>query len=135
VRGNTPAEVRAWLSQMLRNNVADFVAHYRTAKVRRVDREIRLDDASMELIHQRVQVRSVCVSTAAQKREAIEALSHALAQLPGEHRQVVVWRDLHKVRFAVIGQRLRISENAARKLWLRALSQLRQQLGNCHAPD
>ena len=60
--------------------------------------------------------------------EETEALQAALARLSDEHRLVIrlrIWDDLP---FAEIGKRLNRSEDAARKLWSRAVEKLQAEL-------
>jgi RNA polymerase sigma-70 factor (ECF subfamily) len=131
--GETPGELCAWLTRMLRNNVCDFVARYRDAQVRRIDRELPLDDLAMQPIRESLRIRSAGPATVAQKREEREALVEALAQLGWEYRQVIVWRHCENLRFCDIGLLLGLSPNAARKLCLRAEERLRRHLRREHA--
>src|SRR5260370_1106609 len=62
-------------------------------------------------------------------REQCEAVQRALQQLPEDYRQVIVWRYQEGSSFEEIAQRLQRSENAARKLWFRALERLERELG------
>ena len=57
-----------------------------------------------------------------------EALQRALERLPEDYRRVLVWRYQEEKSFEEIGQLLQRTPNAARKLWLRAVERLRQEL-------
>jgi RNA polymerase sigma factor (sigma-70 family) len=56
------------------------------------------------------------------------ALSAALARLPVAQREVTVLKLVHGARFAEIGERLGVSEAAAKMRFVRALQTLRAEL-------
>ena len=56
------------------------------------------------------------------------ALERALGRLPEDYREVLLLRYQGDLSFEEIGRRLGRSANAARKLWLRALHKLEQEL-------
>src|SRR5581483_2726200 len=64
--------------------------------------------------------------------EQTEALQRAVEQLPEDYRTVLALRYQEDLSFEEIGQRLDRSANAARKLWLRAVQRLQQDLGTPH---
>ena len=70
--------------------------------------------------------RSNSPSQIAAAREDREAIERALAMLPLDYRQALVLRFREHRSFAEIGRELGRSEEAARKLWLRALGRLKQ---------
>jgi RNA polymerase sigma-70 factor (ECF subfamily) len=55
-------------------------------------------------------------------------LADALAELPADYRDVIVLRQIEGLPFDEIAQRMQRSAGAARMLWLRALSNLRESL-------
>ena len=67
-------------------------------------------------------------SVTAMAAEQAAALEKALGQLPDDYREVLLLRYQGDLSFEEIGQRLGRSANAARKLWLRALRKLEQEL-------
>jgi RNA polymerase sigma-70 factor (ECF subfamily) len=52
-------------------------------------------------------------------------LSDALAQLSADHRDVIVLHHLEGLGWEDVGRRMGRTADAVRKLWTRALSQLR----------
>jgi RNA polymerase sigma factor (sigma-70 family) len=67
-------------------------------------------------------------SSAAAAREQDEALRRAVERLPEDYRAVIRWRGYERLPFAEVGRRLGRSAEAARKLWARAVEELKQAL-------
>ena len=67
-------------------------------------------------------------SSAVAARELDQALEQALKNLAEPYREVIRLRNYERCSFEEIGRRLDRSEEAARKLWVRALRQLSQLL-------
>jgi RNA polymerase sigma-70 factor, ECF subfamily len=124
-----PEQLRAWLRQILRNNLANFRRHYRATAMRDVGREVPLPAADMSAQpgeHLPTQIRTP--SSHASRREEKEQLFRVIAQLPGHYRDVIVWRIHETQTFAEIGHRLGRSPDAAKQLWLRAVQRLMHEL-------
>jgi RNA polymerase sigma-70 factor (ECF subfamily) len=124
-QGDTPEKLAAWLKMALLNNVRDEGRRYRAAG-RHVARELSLDAASD--IARQLTADSSTPSGKAAQREEDRRLDAALASLPEEHREAILLRHRDDLSFAEIGSQLGLSENAARKLWVRAVAKLREAL-------
>ena len=61
--------------------------------------------------------------------EQTRKLQEALARLPEDYRRVLALRYEEERTFEEIGRLLQRSENAARKLWLRAVERLQGEMG------
>jgi RNA polymerase sigma-70 factor (ECF subfamily) len=61
--------------------------------------------------------------------ESEAALVEAVSHLPEHYQEVINWHHRNRLTFAEIGRRRGISAEAARKIWMRALSRLRKELG------
>ena len=133
-RGREPAELRAWLVRILRHNVYDFVQRFRGTGVRQIDREVSLQVATCQTM-QGLLVEDSLPCENAQANEELELLAQAFDQLPCEYRGVLRWRHCADLSFSEIGKRLGLSENAARKLWVRAIEKLRQHVDFAHERD
>ena len=77
--------------------------------------------------------RSPSPSNHAVRSELAEALEQALARLPEHYRQVVAWRHQEQLSWEEIGRRMESTSEASRKVWTRAIQQLRRELAE-HGP-
>lgn len=126
-RGATEAELLGWLRQMLVNNIANFTRRFHGTGKRDLGREVGLaaGDASGDPLGLASPERTP--SSQAVEREQSESLHRALARLPEDYRRVITLRHLEHRSFEEIGQLMERSAQAARKLWLRAMAQLRRE--------
>lgn len=126
--GRTRDELLAWLRTILQNQIAVSVRQYRGTQKRHIGREIEAGVPGMSALWERVTSDSTTPGSAAARREEIEALRTALARLTEDDRRVVVWRQYEGLSFKEIGHRLGRSDEAARKIWSRALIRLTDEL-------
>jgi RNA polymerase sigma-70 factor (subfamily 1) len=127
--GDTEAELLAWLRRLLLNNLIDFTRLYRVTGKRQVAREIDLaaDDSSGQCgLELSADISSP--SGQAVRHEQSEAVEAAMRRLPEEYRRVLLLRYQDGQPFTEIGRLMSRTANAARKLWLRALERLQQEL-------
>ncbi len=126
--GSSEAELLAWLRQILLNNVGNFSRRYRDTDKRAVSREVSLaGDDSEHPSGRAVLDPQPTPSSKAIEREQAESLHRALQRLPDDYRRVIVYRYLEGRSFDEIGQLMQRSAEAARKLWSRAMDELRQE--------
>jgi RNA polymerase sigma-70 factor (ECF subfamily) len=123
-RGTNQEELLAWLRGILRNNLADFRRKHRGAACRHLAREHALDPEQAE----RLTTDTPGPLDRVIEGERLQALETAIASLPEEYRVVLQLRHRDNCSFAEIGTRLDRSEDAARKLWYRAVSRLGELL-------
>jgi RNA polymerase sigma-70 factor, ECF subfamily len=76
-----------------------------------------------------VNPRQLSPSGEALSREERELFNRAMERLPDSYRQAIELRHREDLSFEKLGERLNRSEEAARKLWTRAVRQLQQELG------
>jgi RNA polymerase sigma-70 factor (ECF subfamily) len=127
-------ELLAWLRAILRNRIAVLRRRYRGTGKRQVSREIPAGDPTADGPWSALPAESSTPGTRAARREWAEALRAALARLPDDYRQAIVWHQYDGLTFEAIGCRLGRSDEAARKLWARALIRLAEVLGAGHVP-
>ena len=124
-QGADEPEFVAWLRQIMARNVADFVRRYRSS-ARDVGREEASPDAG---IVDRLQLLAGTLhsspSQSAERREMGVILADAMAELSPDHREVIRLRNLQDLGWPEIAQRMGRSEEASRKLWTRALVNLK----------
>jgi RNA polymerase sigma-70 factor (ECF subfamily) len=126
-RGASDGELAGWLRQILARCLADLVRRYHTG-ARRAGREQSLDqllDRSSQAMERVLATESSSPSGSAQRRDLGVVLSDALAQLSEDHREVLVLHHLEGLDWDEVARRMGRTPNAVRKLWARALNQLR----------
>lgn len=122
-RGQTEAELLGWLRGILKHNLANVRRDYRDAEKRRLDRERALGSGMEELAN-----GAETPGTALVAQEQRELVVQALEQLPDHYREVLRLRQQENCSFPEIGERLGRSAEGARKLWARAVEQLKDIL-------
>jgi RNA polymerase sigma-70 factor (ECF subfamily) len=124
-RGTSEAELVAWLRAILLNREFAAYRRYRTAAKRRIPRDPAENGASLS---PDAAQQAVCdlpsPSAVASLLEQNALLERALRQLPPDYERVVRMRYWEELTFAEIGQQMRRSSEAARKLWFRAVELL-----------
>jgi RNA polymerase sigma-70 factor (ECF subfamily) len=126
-RGKSERELAAWLRKALVRNLLNVNRRYRTES-RRLDRELSLEaalDRSSRALHDLLPGKGTSPSGAAQRRELGVQLADVLEELPPDHREVIVLRNLQELDWDEVAQRMRRSNDAVRQLWIRALANLR----------
>ena len=130
-RGHTQAEFVAWLKRILHNHLANFTRAYSQTDKRRVALEIPLELSDSHGSAVRIPVQADTESPSAQlmAEEEWQRLRAAMERLPDDYRQVIVLRHQEGRSYAEIGQAMGRSEEAARKLWVRAVERLSEDMG------
>jgi RNA polymerase sigma-70 factor, ECF subfamily len=91
--GGSEEELQAWLRQLLLHNVANFARRYRGTGKRRLDREVALEPETPSGQGDRgLAADTLSPSGRVIAAEEVQALQAALARLPDDYRQVIVWR-------------------------------------------
>lgn len=128
-KGDSEAELLAWLRRLLLNNLANFARSYRATAKRRVDAEVPLDSAepgsglAADLADAEPAPDAQLLA-----REQMDLVHAAMARLPEDYRRVLqLWYEEEKA-FDEIGPLMSRSANAARMLWLRAIEKLQSEL-------
>jgi RNA polymerase sigma-70 factor (ECF subfamily) len=130
-RGRTAAELRAWLRRILECRLANIRRSYLATERRTARREVAIETllaGSTPGNGDALASPSPSPSNHAVRSELTQALDQALARLPEHYRQAVAWRHQEQLSWDEIGRRMGCTADAARKVWSRAIQQLRQQL-------
>jgi len=134
-RGKTKAETRAWLRKILECRAANIRRSFLATEKRATQREVKLDRFMAEPgtdLHA-LKSQEPSPSDHAVRNEWQHALEQALARLPEHYQQAVAWRHQEQFSWDEIGGRMGCTADAARKVWIRAIQQLRRELGE-HEP-
>jgi len=127
-RGTTPEELYAWLRSILNNNVRDAVRRFEISQKRSTKRE-----ESIDVVIDRKGV-SVFRSSgsppehSAMRREDAARVLQVLDRVPADYRTVLRLRYWDGLTFPQIAERIGRTDEAARKLWYRALARLNAEL-------
>lgn len=124
-RGRTESELLGWLRGILRHNLANVRRDYRDTGKRQVDRELPLDCGIEDLSDRAQTPRTALVA-----QEQTEMVVRTLAQLPDHYREVLRLRHQENCSFPAIGERTGRTAEGARKLWARAIEQLKEILNS-----
>jgi RNA polymerase sigma-70 factor, ECF subfamily len=134
-QGGTEAEWLAWLRRILVHNSQDAIRRYRTDK-RQVQNEVALD-ANFCGLSASFQIEPAAnidtPSAIVRQKETEIELADAITQLPDDYQEVIILRNLQRLPFDQVAERMGRSRPAVQMLWLRALRKLEQHLS--HADD
>lgn len=125
-QGKNHQQFVAWVRRILLNNIANVIRDFCQTACRSVHRELSLDNAVGGDLADDGSGKSP--SGRAVRNEQLALLHNAIAALPPHYQDVICWRNYERLSFVEIGIRLQRSEEAARKLWVRALELLEQEL-------
>lgn len=129
--GASPEEFQVWLRRMLLNNVANVIRSYHGTEKRNISKETSSAISDLDGAIQ-LAGASKTPSSIVMNNELLAALQLAIQKLPGHYQDVIQLRNYDRASFDEIGQRLERSPEAARKLWVRAVEMLQQELDATH---
>jgi RNA polymerase sigma-70 factor, ECF subfamily len=127
-RGQTEAEFYGWLLGILAHRLANAVRHYRYTKGRNIDRE--LPAASVEQALSRIADEAATPGATFSAYEEQEQVRMALERMEESSRSILVERTLRGDSFADIAARRGCTADGARKLWVRAVREMRLLLAH-----
>jgi RNA polymerase sigma-70 factor (ECF subfamily) len=138
-RGTTEAEWLAWLRRILTHNAANFVRQYHGTDKRQARREVPLRfpaDGSHASGCADPADHGESPSQQLLRKEREFQVADALTQLPPDYREVIFLRNLQRLSFQEVAQRMERSRPAVQMLWMRAIDKLQKVLA-AHgvAPD
>jgi RNA polymerase sigma-70 factor (ECF subfamily) len=130
-RGQSKGELRAWLRRILECRLANIRRSYLATEKRATSREVTLDQVALESGKKldALECRLPSPSNHALRSEWVEAVEEALCRMPEHYRQAVAWRHQEQLSWDEIGHRMGCTADAARKVWSRAIQQLRREIG------
>src|SRR6516225_9318120 len=114
-RGQTEAELAAWLRQILARNLTDLVRHFRSTEARQVARERSLEEVlgkSSRILGNLLAAQGASPSQSAQRRELSVVLADALAELNPDYREVLVLRSLEEREWDDVARKMERSSSA-----------------------
>jgi RNA polymerase sigma-70 factor, ECF subfamily len=139
-RGESEVSLRAWLREILKNEMAQTSRRYLGTSKRNVLLEsrsprVRAGGTPQQEESARAVDPFLTPASEAVINEEAQTLRNAMLKLPELYRQILVWRNWERLEFREIGARLDKSENAVKKIWARALTRLQTTLQPQNARD
>jgi RNA polymerase sigma-70 factor, ECF subfamily len=132
-KGDTEAELLAWLRRILLNNLANFNRRYRQTEKRKVGSERSLDSSGRGDKGQTVLASfAPPPSWHVVAREEADALEEAIARLPADYARIIHLMHRENRSFAEAAQAMNRSPDAVRRLWGRAVELLADELDATH---
>jgi RNA polymerase sigma-70 factor (ECF subfamily) len=128
--GQTEQELLAWLRRIFLNTLTNTVRRFQGTDRRQTDSEVALD--AEDAPGKEMLAPGPSPSSGAIADEQDEALHRALERLSEQYRQVIQLRNWELRSFEEIGRLTNRTPEAARKLWVRAIEQLRSLLEPPH---
>jgi RNA polymerase sigma-70 factor, ECF subfamily len=123
--GSDPQKVCAWLERILLNNLGDVARQFRQSEKRQIQREVPLAESWGEI--SALIDRSTPSKKVASQEES-DRLQQALARLSADFQRVITLRNLERRKFEEIADAMERSVGAVKKLWSRAIMQLRKEM-------
>jgi RNA polymerase sigma-70 factor (ECF subfamily) len=124
-RGDSEAEFRAWLLQIVNSQLIDGLRRFLDAEKRRSDRDPSAGDTELK----RIADAADSPSRLASLEEEAAALLTSIQSLPDEVRMVVQARYLEGLTFAEVAERLKIPVTTCRRRWLEGIESIGQRMG------
>ena len=128
--GHTEQEWLAWLRKILAHNAADFVRRYRGTAKRAAGREVPFGDPG-DSASPGVPELAAEQPTPSQEFLQLDAelrVTAALSALPADYQEVILLRNLQRLPFADVAERMNRSRPAVQMLWMRAIRKLQSAL-------
>ncbi len=130
--GKSEQEWLGWLRRILAHNVADFVRRYRGTAKRQARREVPIRGARDSTAAFGVAEPAAPCATPSQAYLQIDTelrVTAALATLPDDYQEVIVLRNLERLPFNEVAQRMERTRPAVQMLWMRAIKKLQEAMG------
>ena len=131
-KGETEAELLAWLRCILHNNLANFDRRYRQTAKRQIACERPLESTRGREASVPVAAPTHPPSWHAIAREEAEELERAIARLEGDYGRIIVLVHRKNLSFVDAARVMNRSVDATRRLWSRAVEFLADELEAAH---
>lgn len=131
-QGCTEGEWLAWLRRILSHNAADYIRQFRGTAKRQARREIPLrqpGDGSQVAAPPEPAATTATPSQEFLRRDHELRMVAALEELSPDHREVIVLRNLERLPFEEVAERMQRTRPAVQMLWARAIKKLQETLG------
>ena len=131
-QGTTEQEWLGWLRRILAHNVSDFIRRYKGTAKRRVQKEVPFRDPNISGPAPGVPEPAAHDRTPSQELALLDdslRVTEALSSLSADYQEVIVLRNLERLPFNEVAERMARSRPAVQMLWMRAIRKLQEALG------
>ncbi|MCE5268001.1 MAG: sigma-70 family RNA polymerase sigma factor [Planctomycetaceae bacterium] len=129
-QGHSEQEWLAWLRKILNHNAADFVRHYRGTAKRAARREVPFRDPD-DSVARGAPEPAADMPTPSQEFLQLDTelrVTAAMNTLPHDYQEVILLRNLQRLSFNEVAERMERSRPAAQMLWMRAIRKLQEAM-------
>jgi len=130
--GGSPEQFAAWLRGILTNTLAMHIRRYLGTEKRdpRIERNLNQSISNASgFLQLDIPANATSPSQHFARNEAFLQLASALETLPEDYRQVIVLRHVEGLPFADVARMMDRTVNSVEKLWVRALTKLKSNMG------
>ena len=129
-QGQTEGEWLAWIKQILKHNATDYIRSYKGTAKRRIQREVPMEAPrhGSSLFRIDPSAPGDTPSQLVMQHENEIQLAEAVSRLAEDHQQVILLRNVQRMSFNEVAERMGRSRPAVQMLWLRALKKLKDLL-------
>lgn len=128
--GQSEGEWLAWLKQILKHNATDYIRRYKGTAKRRIQREVPMEvprhGSSLFRIDPSDPAETPSQMVLQQENEI--QLAEAVSRLDEDYQEVILLRNVQRLSFNEVAERMDRSRPAVQMLWLRALRKLKEML-------
>lgn len=131
-QGSTEQEWLAWLRRILAHNVSDFIRRYKGTAKRRVQKEVPFRDPNASGPARGAPEPAAADRTPSQELALLDdslRVTQALTSLSPDYQEVIVLRNLERLPFNDVAERMNRSRPAVQMLWMRAIKKLQEAVG------
>ncbi len=125
-QGKSIDALQGWVRQILRHDLIDARRRFKGTARRQTNAEIPIEGSSGPKISLVDPMETP--ATLSSQHEQFRMVQNALSDLPPNYQKVIEMRNWQEMSFGEIGEFFGTGEDAARKLWSRALLRLKEVL-------
>ncbi len=130
--GRTEQEWLGWLRRILAHNISDFIRRYKGTAKRRVQKEVPFRDPNLSGPSPGAPEPMAADRTPSQELALLDdslRVTEALNSLSPDYQEVIVLRNLERLPFNEVAERMARSRPAVQMLWMRAIRKLQEAMG------
>lgn len=133
-QGDSSIEFRGWLKRIVVNEINSKRRAFAT-KMRDAGREVGIEPQLTGQFGSQPPDEQPTPSSQAMAKERIDRFHTALGKLSKDHAEVIRLRNIERLTFKEIGEKMGRSEDAVSKLWYRAILNFEEKFKSADEED